>query len=203
MERSDIINQLIKTYNYKSYLEIGYGTGYTFNKINISTKVGIDGGNGTPPSDTTVVRIKSADYFKSAKEQGGAKFDIIFIDGSHLSEDVEEDLKGSLELLNEHGTIVMHDCSPPNMFYQERTQSPYVGGWTGDVWKAFVKFRALRADLSMWVVDTDYGCGVVRFGEQKVLDIDVNTDLEYKNLDENRKEWLNLITPEEFIEKYP
>ena len=80
MERSDIINQLIKTYNYQSYLEIGYGTGYTFHKITAPTKVGVDGCNGTPAGDKTVVRLRSEDYFKMAKVQGVAKYDIIFID---------------------------------------------------------------------------------------------------------------------------
>ena len=202
MERSDIINHLIKKNNYKSYLEIGYGTGYTFNKIEIENKVGIDGGNGTPQSDTVVVRMRSEDYFKLAADQEFDKFDIIFIDGSHLHEDVEKDITSSLEFLNDNGAIVMHDCSPPNIFFQERSQSPYVGGWTGDVWKAFVTFRATRPDLEMCVVDTDFGCGVVRFGTQPLLDVDIETDLEYGNLDTNRKSWLNLITPEEFLERY-
>jgi hypothetical protein len=202
MERSDIINHLIKQYNYKSYLEIGYGTGYTFNKIEIEDKVGVDGGNGTPSTDTVVVRMRSEDYFKLALEQEFDKFDIIFIDGSHLWEDVEKDLTAALKLLTDHGSIVMHDCSPPNIFFQERQQSPYVGGWTGDVWKAFVRCRAERNDLEMCVVDTDFGCGVVRFGNQNLLEINIETDLEYSNFDTNRKEWLNLVTPEEFLERH-
>jgi len=202
MERSDIINQLIKTYGYKSYLEIGYGNGYTFNKIQIENKVGVDGGNGTPSGDTVVVRMRSEDYFIMAQERQLSNFDIIFIDGSHLHEDVEKDIASSLQFLSSNGTVVMHDCSPPNIFFQERTQSPYVGGWTGDVWKAFVKFRTTRSDLDMCVVDTDYGCGIVRFGNQKLLEINIDKDLEYTSLDENRKEWLNLITPEEFLERH-
>ena len=118
MERSDIINTLINTYNYSSYLEIGYGTGYTFRKINATTKIGVDGGNGTHASDSVVIRLRSDDYFKMLKEQGGSKFDVIFIDGSHLCEDVEKDLTNALEFLNEGGSIVMHDCSPPNIYFQ-------------------------------------------------------------------------------------
>jgi hypothetical protein len=202
MERSDIINQLIKTYNYHSYLEIGYGNGYTFHKIKAPTKVGVDAGHGTPLGDKTVVRLRSEDYFKMAKEQGVSKYDIIFIDGSHLCEDVIKDLSSALEFLNEEGSIVMHDCSPPNIYYQERSQSPHVPGWTGDVWKAFVKFRASRPDLEMCVVDTDYGCGIVRRGAQETLNIDVEKDLTYENLDAHRTEWLNLISTQEFTERH-
>jgi len=202
MERSDIINRLIKTYDYKSYLEIGYGNGYTFHKINAPTKVGVDGGTGTPSGDSVVVRMRSEDYFKMAAKQGASKYDIIFIDGSHLSEDVEKDLGSALEFLNEGGSVVMHDCNPPNQFFQERSQSPHVGGWCGDVWKAFVRFRATRKDIEMCVVDTDYGCGVVRVGSQDVLSLDINKDLTYDNLEQNRKEWLNLISIEEFLERH-
>ena len=202
MERSNIINQLIETYDYHSYLEIGYGNGYTFRQINATSKIGVDIGKGTPPDDTTVIRMASSDYFKMLGEQGASKFDIIFIDGSHLCEDVEKDLTSALQFLKEEGTIVMHDCSPPNSFFQERSQSPYCGGWTGDVWKAFVKFRSSRPDLEMCVVDTDYGCGIVRFGTQDILNIDIDTDLEYTNLEKNRKEWLNLISTEEFTARH-
>jgi hypothetical protein len=202
MERSDIINMLIEKYGYSSYLEIGYGGGYTFNKINATTKIGVDGGNGTPAGDTVVIRMRSEDYFNMLRTQGGSKFDIIFIDGSHLAEDVEKDLNSALDFLNEGGSIVMHDCSPPNKYCQERSQSPHCSGWTGDVWKAFVKFRATRSDLEMCVVDTDYGCGVVRRGQQKQLTINLAEDLTYDNLETNRELWLGLITPEEFTRRH-
>ena len=202
MERSNIINQLIETYDYHSYLEIGYGTGHTFNQINAASKIGIDGGNGTPAGDITAIRMSSDNYFKMLREQGASKFDIIFIDGSHLYEDVEKDLNSALEFLKEGGSVVMHDCSPANIYLQERSQSPYCSGWTGDVWKTFVKFRATRSDLEMCVVDTDHGCGVVRFGTQEILNIDIDADLEYNNLEKNRKKWLNLISTEEFTARH-
>ena len=202
MLRSDIINQFIKKYSYTSYLEVGYGNGETFHKIELplENKVGIDGGNGTPQGDPYVVRITADDYFRLNKQMGKKKYDIIFIDGSHLCEDVENDLNNSLECLSEGGTIVMHDCNPPNKYYQERIYNPLAAGWTGDTWKTFVKFRANRKDLDMYVVDTDYGCGVVRVGNQKVLNLDLDDDLYYDNFEENKEKWLNLITVEDFKE---
>tara|TARA_R110000824_G_scaffold242196_2_gene430871 strand:- start:440 stop:1060 length:621 start_codon:yes stop_codon:yes gene_type:complete len=203
MLRSDIINALIEKHSYKSYLEIGYGGGGTFHliKMPIEKKIGVDGGNGTPSSDEFVVRMTSDEYFRKNNEVDKLMFDIIFIDGSHLSEDVENDLKNALLCLNPAGSIVMHDCSPPNQYYQERTQSPHVPGWTGDTWKAFVKARALRPDIKMCVVDTDYGCGIVRYGTQELLKINVETDLTYENLEKNRTLWLNLIETGEFLEE--
>ena len=201
MERSDIINYLIKAYNYQSYLEVGYGNGETFHKIELplEKKTGID--HRGPQGDPNLIRITAADYFKLNRKMGNKRYDLIFIDASHLCEDVENDLTNSLDCLVEEGTIVMHDCLPPNRYYQERKQSLYVSGWTGDTWKAFVKFRTLREDLNMYVVDTDYGCGVVRRGKQNTLDIDLDKDLSYEIFEKNKTEWLNLITPEDFKKK--
>ena len=41
------------------------------------------------------------------------------------------------------------------------------GEWTGDVWKAIAKIRIERDDLQIKVIDTDYGCGIIRIGENK------------------------------------
>ena len=71
--------------------------------------------------------------------------------------------------------------------------------WNGDCWKAWVKLRS-RGDLNMFVVDTDFGCGVISFGEQEILDVQ-KENLTYFNLQKNRKEWLNLISAKEFIKK--
>jgi hypothetical protein len=53
-------------------------------------------------------------------------------------------------------------------------------------------------NLNMFVVDTDYGCGVISRGNQDLLSI--TTDITYNNLDNNRETWLNLISIEEFKE---
>jgi hypothetical protein len=73
------------------------------------------------------------------------------------------------------------------------------GAWTGDCWKAWVQLRATRNDLSMFVVDTDFGVGIIRKGKQKRLALE-NLSLNYNDLEANRKEWLNLITVQEFYE---
>ena len=47
----------------------------------------------------------------------------------------------------------------------------------------------------MYVIDCDCGCGIITKGEQDLLVTDL--PLTFKNLDENRKEWLNLKSVEE------
>ena len=77
---------------------------------------------------------------------------------------------------------------------------PFNGGiWNGDCWKAYVQIRQERDDLAMYVVDTDYGCGVIRKGYQEKLDKIHNLD--FNTFSTKRKEWLNLITPDQFVSR--
>jgi hypothetical protein len=62
--------------------------------------------------------------------------------------------------------------------------------WTGDVWKTWVKLRATRADLRMYVIDIDHGCGIMRKGTQKTIKLPKK--LTYGALNRNRKKYLNL-----------
>lgn len=187
MFRQDIINKIIQKYDYKSYLEIGVASpDATFNKINVAYKVSVD-----PRTDYQYTyNLTSDDFFRANKEN----FDCIFIDGLHHSEQVYRDIKNSLKILNEGGTIVCHDMNPPSEASQIVPQA--AGEWCGDCWKAWMNLRFRHSDLSMFVVNTDYGVGIIRKGFQKRVPL--SFDLSYANFDKNRKEWLNLVTVEEF-----
>ena len=90
----------------------------------------------------------------------------------------------------------MHDCNPTKEEHQIET---YVEGtiWNGTTWKAFAKFRMNDENLTMYVVDTDYGVGIVKRGRQTLYP---KTDvLDYKFLETNRTELLNLISPNKFL----
>ena len=186
--RWDIINRFIAEYNYKSYLEIGVRSKTCYKRINIEHKACVDPAKETTPTFC----LTSDNFFKQNK----STFDIIFIDGLHLCEQVERDILNSLDFLNNKGTIICHDMNPINETHQIRQ---YNGGtWNGDVWKAWVKLRSKRSDLNMYVVDTDHGIGVIRKGKQDVIK-SLPEKLTYKDLVNNRKQYLNLITLKEFI----
>jgi hypothetical protein len=51
------------------------------------------------------------------------------------------------------------------------------------------------------VVDTDYGCGIVRKGDKVRMNVSDPEELSYAFLDNNRKEVLNLISITEFVQK--
>lgn len=112
MTRTQIINNFIEKYNYKNYLEIGVQAGVNFRKVKCKRKVGVD------PDKKSAATIKktSDDFFKDNQE----KFDIIFIDGLHLQEQVIRDCINALKFLNEGGTIIWHDCLPTTEKMQVR-----------------------------------------------------------------------------------
>ena len=153
MTRYDIIQKFINERNYKRFLEIGTFKGDTFNHIKIDHKESID-----PDSECNATwQMTSDDYFKNSKD----KFDIIFIDGLHEHNQVYRDICNSLEHLNPNGIIVMHDCMPKNEKMQLwDNKSHQHEEWTGDTWKAYYK-AFVELPYEVYVVDTDYGCGVI------------------------------------------
>jgi hypothetical protein len=187
-DRTDIINHLIEKYGYQTYLEIGVEHGVNFNKVIAPHKWGVDP-HSIPGSGVTH-RITSNEFFK----QNTATFDIIFIDGLHYATQAYDDALNSLKVLNEGGSIVMHDCSPYN---EDMQRQPFPGPnteWTGDVWKAWCWLRT-RAGLKMAVMDVDYGVGIIQRGNNASIILpDVLT---YEYLEKHRQELLNLLPPEE------
>jgi hypothetical protein len=192
MKRTDIINTFIQKYGYKSYLEVGtQDPASNFDKINVEHKVSID---PFPRGEVTFVGT-SDEYFESISED--VKFDIIFIDGLHHDDQVLKDIENSLNHLSDNGTIVCHDCLPTTEKMQVRDM--HDGEWTGDVWKAIAELRIERIDLDIKVVDTDYGCGIIRRG----TNIPYQTSDNYKSYyyySKNKWNMLNIISPEEFIQ---
>ena len=196
MTRTDIINLLIKKFDYQSYLEIGTQFPQNnFDKIIATHKVSID----PFPAGPVTFTMTSDDYFKMLDDtKSDAKFDIVFIDGLHHDDQVLRDVDNSLRYLSDNGVIVCHDCLPTADW--QTTREDNGREWTGDVWKAIARMRVERIDLSIFVVDTDWGCGVIRPG----------TNVPYKPYTENyltfnyyiyeRNRLMNVISREHFLQ---
>jgi len=195
MTRTEIINSLIQKYNYNSYLEIGVNTpsqpGYNWIGVKIQTKHGVD------PNVETTFKMTSDEFFEKHIAQ---KYDIIFVDGLHIFEQVYSDIINSLKYLNHNGTIVVHDCNPVDEITQRRVRASDV--WHGDVWKAILKLRIEENNLEIFTVDTDEGCGIIRKGSQEQLLVDKDIDIyDFAYLEKNRENVLNLISIKTFREK--
>ena len=193
MKRTDIINALIQKYGYRSYLEVGtQDPTSNFDKINSECKVSID---PFPRGEVTFVGT-SDEYFESIDEN--SKFDIIFIDGLHHDDQVLKDVENSLNHLSENGTIVCHDCLPTTEDMQARDD--HGRELTGDVWKAIAELRVERIDLDIKVVDTDYGCGIIRRGTNIPYQPTAMNYKTYSYYNANKRRLLNIISPEQFIQ---
>ncbi len=187
MTRTQLLQYLMTKFNYQSYLEIGCANDHNFNQISATIKVGVE----PHPAHGGTVRMTSDEFFAQNKD----KFDLIFIDGLHISEQVDKDIVNSIKWLNDNGTIVMHDCSPA----VEEAQRQYVviSDWNGDCWKSFVKVRSLP-NLDAAVGNFDHGCGVLRVRpNSKVIQPVANAEMNWDSLVKNRQEWLRLMSFEE------
>jgi hypothetical protein len=190
--RSDIINILIKKFNYSSYLEIGtFNKQLNFNLIQCKSKICVDPNPSTQPT----FAMTSDDFFI----QNTQTFDIVFIDGLHLHEQVFKDITNSLKVLNKNGTIVCHDMLPGKEIMQVRDPQTLYFGWTGDCWRAFFKCKSLFNNLDMCVVNVDNGVGVIREGKQELISVPENLDWQYFC---NNKDLMNVISIEQFKNKF-
>ena len=188
--RWDLIQYIVDKYNYSTYLEIGCDKDQSFAKIRINKKIGVD------PISGGTIRDTSNNFFNHNKE----KFDIIFIDGLHHYEQVIVDINNSLEILNNNGHILIHDCLPRTIAHQAIPR--YRGSWNGDVWKSIVELRT-RDDLEVFTCEIDFGVGIIRKKNNKnPLKIPHNDfkKLKFKDYYYNNKEFMNVISYNKTLE---
>ena len=198
IERTDIINQLIKKYKYINYLEIGVNDGTNIRKVLCEHKDGVDPGIETINPSEVNYPIDSNSFFDLIRGHD-IKYDIIFVDGLHHDDQVYIDIKNAMNHLSENGTIVCHDMNPQWEIVQRKQVPTNVSCWNGDCWKAWVKLRGELSNYSMEVVDTDHGVGIIRPGKQ--IPITEITD-NFWEFSKNRVHLLNLISIDQFFEKY-
>ena len=188
--RLEIVQNIITKKNYSSYLEIGTFRDELFNSINCKYKIGVDpvsGGN---------IRKTSDDFFKTNSK----KFDLIFIDGLHHYKQVKKDIMNSLDVLNDNGVILMHDCLPKDYYHQAVPRSQYE--WNGDTWKAFLEIRA-KEFVDSYCCYADQGIGVILKRKNKnILNINIKNfeKFNFNDFAINYEKYLNLINYNDLIE---
>jgi hypothetical protein len=198
IKRYNIINYLIEKYKLVNYLEIGVFKGENIREIKAAHKDGVDPGvEGYTPPEVNYPMTSDA-FFELIKGHDEIKYDIIFIDGLHHADQVKKDIKNSLNHIVEGGFIVLHDCNPVS--YEAQLIPRETIAWNGDVWKAFVDFKAHYPEMECCVIDTDFGVGVIKVGEQ-ICTLQANI-WEWDYFNQNRKQLLNLINWDEFKTTY-
>jgi len=201
---SKIINKLISTHGYKNYLEIGISSGNTFREVICETKHGVDpnGGDPSKPDSKTFITYPytSDEFFKKYVEQ---KYDIVFIDGLHHSDQVLRDIYNSITYLNKNGTIILHDTLPSSELMQRNPQPEEValaGVWTGDVWKAVAKFRSIESGYTCRTIEFDLGLTIIQEGSALPISIPEDADLTYEYYLTNKDYILNLVSVDGYLE---
>lgn len=205
--RTQIINFLAEWLKEKQglknlkYLEIGVrNPSDNFDHIKIDQKFSVDPGfeNAENPVD---FKLTSDDFFaaldKNEVLNNEIRFDIIFIDGLHLADQVKKDITNSIRYISGKGFIVLHDCNPPESSYARENYSEFknvAGGyWNGTTWKAFVDYRT-RGEFSSCCIDSDSGVGIISTS----VDLGTNNSIsneyyEYAVFAKHRTEILNLM----------
>jgi hypothetical protein len=147
---TELIIYLAQKIRAESYLEIGVQRKLNFNRIEVKDKVGVD-----PDPLAMADCIMTSDRFFQINRK---RFDIVFIDGLHHSDQVERDFNNSIACLNDGGIIVMHDTAPES---EHLTNVPRDkrGRWLGDVYKFVCHLNEING-IDFRTMDFDNGCTV-------------------------------------------
>jgi len=141
------------------YIEIGVSNGKSLALASKTTRaLGIDPATAaqellvfrSPENIPQLYKVTSDDFFNSndvPKEMGQDTFDMAFIDGLHVFEQVLRDFVNLEKYARNDSVIFIHDCLPVNSLVAERERQSMF--WTGDVWKVIPCLRELRPDLEI------------------------------------------------------
>lgn len=185
-----------------NYLEIGVREpDANYNHINAHSKHSVDPGIEFKENPVDF-KLTSDSFFEKLERKeilvDENKFDVIFIDGLHLADQVDKDTKNALNFIKDDGFIVLHDCNPPTQWHAREEYgfqlTPAKGYWNGTTWKAFLKWR-FNAIVNSCCVDTDWGVGIL--SKKHAIGNCINESnpfFEFEELERNRKESLNLIS---------
>lgn len=217
-EQAILCNKLLSKFRRPtSYLEIGVDEGITFEQINSEIKHGVDP-YGTYDVD---YRMTSEMFFVLNKLFFHQKYDVILIDGVHISLIVDKEIDESLKILNKGGYIILHDTDPRSketselvlkdiLSYLRNLAYPYHKShqdslvWTaynGDVWKSIATIRMGKPKIGVFTIE-NFCCTVLKKRRQKnMMKIISPKRLNWNFFVKHRKEILNLINFNE-IEKY-
>ena len=199
--RVGIVQRELDRFRRPRYLEIGVNVGVLFLHVRARRKVGVDPVPRIPAwkrlaHANTALRgellpMTSDEYFAST----GETFDVVFVDGLHTFEQSLRDVENALEHLGPDGVVLVHDCNPADAVAGgPDPEATGTEGWNGEVWKTIVHLRATRSDLDVSVLDTDFGVGVVRRGQNRsgLGAIDAGA-LTFEELAARREELLGLV----------
>jgi SAM-dependent methyltransferase len=205
--RTDLLNHLAQRYQLKRYLEIGVQVPeLNFDKIQCAYKVGVD----PDPKANASFCLTSDEFFNIGPATlglfddkgiylGFEMFDLIFIDGLHTAEQVKKDFENALKILSPNGFIILHDCNPEKEEHTIVPRPTKTGHWNGDVYRFALFLTYPEFENRAFVVDIDNGCLVFQSGVNDFYQPAGLGCPDWRYFDLHRKELLNLISWDEFV----
>jgi hypothetical protein len=207
--RTEIINFVLSQFNRETcYLEIGVrNPDDNFNHILANKKYSVDPGIEYMENPVDF-KLTSDDFFYELNQNrilfSGIKFDVIFVDGLHVAEQVDRDISNSLNFIKDDGFIILHDCNPPTEWHAREefnfNFTPAENLWNGTTWKAFMKWR-FNSNVHSCCIDSDWGVGIL--SKNIPIGQSINTKNQFYDFSElmgSRVESLNLIDFADFKE---
>jgi hypothetical protein len=206
-KRTEIINFLLsKTSEETRYLEIGVrNPDDNYNHIIADEKYSVDPGLDYKENPVDF-KMTSDEFYELLSNNkilsSKTQFDVIFIDGLHLAEQVDRDIINSMRFIKSDGFIVLHDCNPPTEWHAREnyyySNTPAGSHWNGTTWKTFLKWRS-NPSVNSCCIDSDWGVGILS-KEQPIGHCikEVNKFFEINNFIEHKDNYLNLISFEAF-----
>ena len=200
----DILVNLIDFMEPQSYVEIGVEFGTTLKLVKAPIRaIGIDPEpkiEGILADNISLYSTTSDDFFADNDLNSilGSLFDLAFIDGLHIFEQVLRDFINFEKYAGPDSLILIHDCLPLDSQTASRTRETQF--WSGDVWKIVPCLKSERPDLSLFTIPA-YPTGLCLVGgldsssnllaENYDLIVDCYMDLEYDAI-EDKAEYFSL-----------
>ena len=158
-EAARVVNTLIEMGRVErgTYLEIGVEYGYTFVNVKSDLKYAVDPNlrfnKLLRPRSWRLHETNSDEFFSSLEKS--VKFDVVFLDGLHTSEQTYRDFCNCLPHLKSKSVVIIDDTVPSDEFsaisdqelsYQLRLKSgkPGDGSWHGDVFRVIEGINSVR-----------------------------------------------------------
>lgn len=154
----DLLRRVQNTVQPKRYIEIGVDKGASLSTVSLSTfAIGID-----PDYKITeklqgkimLYKMTSNEFFRKKlidNKYFQGSFDLAFIDGMHLIENVLQDFINLENFSSKQSTILIHDVIPANSKTSARIRKTKY--WTGDVWKIVLILSEYRPDLKLILIN--------------------------------------------------
>ena len=184
LKRDEVINYLLNKKFQKNgkYLEIGCDLNQTFSKIDNNNKTGIDpvrGGN---------LKLSSKEFFENYNKEF---FDVVFIDGSHLIEDVYYDTIQAIKNLNLGGYILLDDVLPNNnlnTFRKRMTLHSFQ-----DAYKILF-FVSSLSFVDLYLLPSDHGMALIKLTDDPIV-----KELEFDFSDINFDNYIEFLKNNNFV----